>query len=129
MSKDICLMDVNRVHRAVMSVLFLEERTINFWLIPSLYIKQQSQCGKVGKNQILGGRGPNCNIWVILPLPCELMNVFSTFGYTGFHSLSPSCSGFSGVKTLSMESVLPNFMVMHICCTFLSCFLLTLLVL
>ena len=42
-------MDVNRVHRAVMSVLFLEETTIDFWLIPSLYIKQQSQCGKVGK--------------------------------------------------------------------------------
>lgn len=60
MSKDTCLMDVNRerVHRAVMSVLFLEKRTIDFWLIPSLYIKQQSQCGQVGKkNQILEAEG------------------------------------------------------------------------
>ena len=67
-----------------MSVLFLEERTIDFWLIPSLYIKQQSQCGQVGKKPNLRGRGPNCNIWVILPLPRELMNVFSTLSYTGF---------------------------------------------
>lgn len=58
MSKDTCLMDVNRDSpQSIMSVLFLEERTIDFWLIPSLYIKQQSQCGKVGKNQILKAEG------------------------------------------------------------------------
>lgn len=42
---------MDKVYRAVKSFLFLEDGTIDFWLIPSLSIKQQSQCGKVGKTQ------------------------------------------------------------------------------
>lgn len=41
------------LHRAVKPFLFLEDRTIDFWLIPSLSIKEQSQCVKVEKAQIL----------------------------------------------------------------------------
>ena len=46
-------MNMDRVYRAVKSFLFLEDGTIDFWLIPSLSIKQQSQCGKVEKTQTL----------------------------------------------------------------------------
>jgi len=67
-----------------MSVLFLEERTIDFWLIPSSILNSKVNVAKWGKKPNLRGRGPNCNIWVILPLPRELMNVFSTLSYTGF---------------------------------------------
>lgn len=52
-SKDTCLMNTDRVYRAVKSFLFLEDGTMDFWLLLSLSIKQQSQCGKVEKTQTL----------------------------------------------------------------------------